>query len=258
MLVRSVPENQRLSCLKFILKKEILSWNVDAIEDVEENDEKNDEKTKMSIRLMESKTQESDENENENENEILEENKNVFTEKKDSKEMKKLTSKRLLSRKEKKTVVTIETKKEQIIVEEVIARNVPQESSEMKSPYASHFSPFPSTSSPSLIRPFQAVIFADDEQLAVTVCDTVRALLSQKGDENFIFFMIFFFFVFRDDVRQFVCVCVYLLSCLFIAHFSEIIPSLSFSHSLSFSLSLFLSLSLSHTLSDSHSLSVYL
>ena len=169
-----VPENQRLSCLKFILKKEIFSWNGGAIEEeVEEYDEKNIKN--MTIRLMESDGQESENIEK------LEINENVISEKKDSKEMKKSPLKRLLNRKEKKIEVTTEIKTKEIVEEEVIAKNVPQDTSENKSPYVSHFSAFPAASTQSPARPFQAVIFADDEQLAVTVCDTVRTLLSQKG-----------------------------------------------------------------------------
>ena len=173
-----VPENQRLSCLKFILKKEIFSWNGGAIEEeVEEYDDKNNENIKnMTIRLMESDVQESENIEK------LEKKENVISKKKDSKEMKKSPLKRLLNRKEKKIEVTTEIKTKEIVEEEVIAKNVPQDTSENKSPYVSHFSAFPAASSQSPARPFQAVIFADDEQLAVTVCDTVRTLLSQKGE----------------------------------------------------------------------------
>jgi hypothetical protein len=45
-----------------------------------------------------------------------------------------------------------------------------------KSPFPSHFSPFPSSG--TTVRPFQAVIFADDEDLALLVCETVATMLA--------------------------------------------------------------------------------
>ena len=96
-------------------------------------------------------------------------------------------------KKEKKIIENIEEKLEiEQNISENIAQNIPEEDSVTApiSSFPSHFSPFPSasatTSSLPLSRPFQAVIFADDEMLAVSVCDTVRTLLNQIGkNESF-------------------------------------------------------------------------
>ena len=104
---------------------------------------------------------------------------------------KKSLFKKLLVKKEKKNIEYIEEKREiEKNISENIAQNIPEEDSVTapSSSFPSHFSPFPSasatTSSLPLSRPFQAVIFADDEMLAVSVCDTVRTLLNQKGKKR--------------------------------------------------------------------------
>ena len=222
-----VPENQRMSCLKFILKKEIQSWDGGKTEkndnEDDENDGSNDIENKK-IRLLDN------DSDNINENEIvgkeieIEKEKLIdetietvqekkILEKTETKEVKKSPLKRLLMKKEekerKREVRQKEEKDEMIILkesnEEIIVKNIPTEdSTESKSPFPSHFSAFPSTSASSpLFRPFQAVIFADDEQLAVTVCDTVRALLSQKGPYCTNFDKCFFLIVIFLNILQF-------------------------------------------------------
>jgi hypothetical protein len=166
-----VPESQRLACLKFILKKEILNWNIG-------ND-----------------SSEENENENENENEDI-------SNKKDSVIVTKnvpIRSRKLLSKKEKiqpMSDVIVEEKKE-IINSPITTSTSTSTSSTTSTPtststsYPSHYSPFPSaaatyssTSSSTSFRPFQAVIFADDEDLALSVCETVKSVLTKNGKKN--------------------------------------------------------------------------
>ena len=174
-----VPESQRLACLKFILKKEMLNWN-NGNDSSEEN-----------------------ENENSNENNMNNENGKVENEdedisiKKDSVLLTKnvpIRSRKLLSRKEKIEPISddiIEEKKE--IMDSPIATSTSSTtttpaSTSTSTSYPSHYSPFPSaaatytsTSSSSSFRPFQAVIFADDEDLALSVCETVKSVLTKNG-----------------------------------------------------------------------------
>ena len=182
-----VPENQRLACLKFILKKEIASWKGGLADDENKEEEENGEK-----------------NENEKENVKIT---NIEKEKNNDSEIistKKTFPrlKKLLSRREKNTISEISAnlpEKIEVVsqtseeIKEVVEKmTVGKEEEEVKveketvnsSPFPLHFSPFPAAQpglSSVTFRPFQAVIFADDEDLAVTVCDTVGQLLSQKG-----------------------------------------------------------------------------
>jgi hypothetical protein len=189
-----VPENQRLACLKFILKKEIASWKGGLADDENKEEGENGEK-------------------NENENENVKENvkiTNIEKEKNNENQESEIIStkktfprlKKLLSRREKNTISEISTnlpEKIELVSQanegrkEVVEKmKVEKEEEEVKveketvnsSPFPLHFSPFPAAQpglSSVTFRPFQAVIFADDEDLAVTVCDTVGQLLSQKG-----------------------------------------------------------------------------
>ena len=163
-----MPENQRMACLKYILKKEIQSWddkneNEDEIKnenEIESSPTKDDHTNKIDGKEVENKVEKSI-------------------------DIKKVAPKlkRLLSRREKITETVEEEIKEKIVAK------IEQKSSSSSS-FPSHYSPFPSasatlsstTSFSTSSRPFQAVIFADDEELATSVCETVKILLEQKGN----------------------------------------------------------------------------
>ena len=171
-----VPESQRLACLKFILKKEILNWN-------NGNDSTEENESEKNSNSENEKVENEDENENENENEDI-------SIKKDSVIVTRnvpIRTRKLLSRKEKiQPIIIVEEKKE--IVNSPITTST---STSTTTSYPSHYSPFPSaaatytsTSSSTSFRPFQAVIFADDEDLALSVCETVKSVLTKNGKKN--------------------------------------------------------------------------
>lgn len=175
-----VPESQRLACLKFILKKEILNWN-NGNDSSEENENENN----------------SGNSNNENKNEDVNEDIGI---KKDSVIVTKnvpIRSRKLLSRKEKIepiSEVIVEEKNE--IIDSLITTSTSSStpvSTSTSTSYPSHYSPFPSaaatyTSSSSSFRPFQAVIFADDEDLALSVCETVKSVLPKNGKRETSFY----------------------------------------------------------------------
>jgi hypothetical protein len=174
-----VPENQRLACLKFILKKEIAGWKGGLADDENKEEGENvEEKVNQNAKVNNIEKRENNENQ---ETELI-------LSKKTFPRLKKLLSRRdknQISEVQEipaETIATVknEEKKEVKVVKETKAEKEIVNSS----PFPSHFSPFPAAQpglSSVTFRPFQAVIFADDEDLAVTVCDSVSQLLLQKG-----------------------------------------------------------------------------
>jgi hypothetical protein len=189
-----VPENQRLACLKFILKKEIASWKGGLAEDENKEEGENvEEKENQNVKIKINEVEETGNNEN-IESELLS-TKKIFP-----------RLKKLLSRRDKSQISEISEIPE--IPDEIVVSVKNEEKEEVKeikekkiekeaansSPFPSHFSPFPAAQpglSSLTFRPFQAVIFADDEDLAVTVCDSVSQLLQQKGKFIFAFHFLF-------------------------------------------------------------------
>ena len=215
----TVPDSQKLACLKYILKKEILSWNDEDASNTEkgfnavkngENDGNGDNGDNSDNDTMNNK-----EEKNRFQIEIEEKEKKIQLDnlKYDEKTGKKLSPfKKLLSRKPKEAPVeknienddNEENKNKKIEMESAMIINAPtkieksvsnseENSVEITEKFPSHFSPFPSAVSADSVRTFQAVIFADDESQGKIVCDSVRALLSQDG-KILLFFRFFFFF----------------------------------------------------------------
>jgi hypothetical protein len=195
-----VPENQRLACLKFILKKEIASWKGGLAEDENKEEGENvDEKENYNVKINEVEQRDK----NENEESELSSTKKTFP-----------RLKKLLSRRDKNQISENPENPAEILVsvkiEEVKEKKVEKEIVN-SSPFPSHFSPFPAAQpglSSITFRPFQAVIFADDEDLAVTVCDSVSQLLLQKGTFSAFIPLHFDLFTPHVDLFFFLIVCV--------------------------------------------------
>lgn len=198
-----MPMVQRLGCLKYILKKEISSWNdgdtnssdnSESSSGSEENSSGNGKSSSGSDDNSSDNIDSSSDNDSDSVSVIGDSDSGKEN---DASEVKVKGGFKLLGRGKGKrllkssTPLSVEEGEKgaggapapatitSTVTPDVVDKSMDKSAGAPKSAYPAHFSPFPSTPSPlTAARPFQAVIFADDEDLALTVCETVKAMLA--------------------------------------------------------------------------------